>query len=445
MEKQIFHFRRNEPCLWEKRICHLFDSEAVKISKQETQKAKEATKQEAIKAKLRISLAKLGIPWEETTQTGDNSQPKSEIETHTTQREEITGTTIDLGILHKISTQDLEKNRITADRINDLLAGKNIQNEGKRARLQEAGQAILQRLDPTYTRPQTGDLSQEAQKVVAKIVKKELDKETLKKIGDGDFETQALAARKIKEVYALLESARRLHKKDIRKNTRGKLLLSLGEKRSHRKGLLFHSSSPKKFETKKAKTLKIAEKESKYNRSPLINFYTLDEKKRAADEAWKPEGKLKKALYYGPLAIPALAHRAVLRPVKLLAKFLIRNLLVRPTAFVLKGGKKILEKSYNFLMDKTFRKGPAVGIARSALWIGGSAITGGLPIIPAITEGLILAGKKMKLDTGIKKVSTGTKYTALNVANIATLGIPHLAFNEIKKLYEKIKINPSKK
>ena len=396
METKLFH--SDAVNLWERRLVFLFDSKEVKLSDIEAKKQvaleKEKTEQEKIKLqrdKTRLEFTKLGIPFEES-QGNKGAETRTETETTIAEVEPIGGPTGNFDILKKISSSKLEKHRKIAKRINDLLAGKNVKNPKKRARLQATGEKILQKIDPTYQKPQSKNFSQETEKVVAKLIQHELPEETLKKIEKDDLVAEQSAAKKITEIYQLLELSRRLHHKEIRKNTRNALRLPFGSAaREHRHKLIWSRKVKlKKFEKAKYRVFPIAEQKKKKG------FFR---KERSA-------------------------------------KFLTDNLIKKP---------------YNFILDKTFRKGKAVGIARSALWIGGSAITGGIPIIPAAVEGAVWAGKQIKLGEKLKKQYKKIKgkpitdSEILNAVNIATLGIPLFVLKELKKLYESMKLNPIEK
>ncbi len=426
MEIRQNYFAEKSP-FREKRVLFFARTEAVRLAEETTKQAREVTKQEKIRNKARLRLAKLGINTPDNGATPTAPVPRqtpgqAPAENPTPQAQpqpQIEGLTTNLRVLHKISHKEHEKQANLAKRINNLLAGTGAKNAKKKLQLQEVGEKILREIDPTYVRPNSGDCSLETQKIVAKAIKGILPKDTLDKAEKGDAAAEQAAARKIEEIYGLLEHARNnLHAKDIRRGTRGKLdwvllgPISRGvENRKHRKGLsLSRLERAEKFEEKRKRAFEIEEEPAQKEAAE-----TAAEEKGAA---FKPKSKLGKLAYYGPAGIPFLAHRGIFRPIKLGAQFV---------------GEKIIKPPLKFLWEKTFGKGPVIGTARIVLWGVGSGMMGGLPVIPVVVEAAIWAAQQIKPGKKAEAVKDEAVYAAKNVANIGTLMIPYYLVGFIKE------------
>lgn len=403
-------------------------TEAVSLAEEKTKQDKEATKQLKLQNKFRKKMAKLGVPIVENVSGAtdpaapDSNDSARENSTNSFDENVETpklpdGVMTNINILQKISRKDREKQSDLNRRINDLLVGKGAKKAKKMVRLQETGEKILREIDPTYSRPRSGDYSLEAQKVVARAIENTLPKETIESAQKGDTAAEIVVVHKIEEIYGLLECARNnLYSTEIRRSTRGSVGGVLGpifrgsENRGHRKGLSRFECEGK-FEKERKKTFGIEDE------------IADDVEGKDENVAWKPKGKIGKVAYYGTVA-PWLAHRGILRPIKI----------------GIDAAADSTKKFGKFIWNKTFGKGFLTGSARTALWVGGSIPTGGIPVIPAAVEGAIWAGKKMKLGEKSKKVGGEATYIGKNVANIGTLGIPRAIAGLFQKLWEKVKL-----
>ncbi|MFH0776226.1 MAG: hypothetical protein V1936_01280 [Patescibacteria group bacterium] len=320
-------------------------------------------------------------------------------------------------ILHTLSSSVLQHQAKLSGRIHDLLIAKDAKTVKQARKLIMAGIGILQMVDPTYVRPQSENLANEVQKVVSKTVNAALPKEIIKQANAGDKDAQRAVADKITQVYRLLEIARnKVHAHEIKSGTRRLLgpIFRGAAGRDHRRGLnnpITRVGGHWQFEKKRKALFNPDVPKSKEGEAEAKDYHV--------DRAWKPESKLGKLAYYGTVA-PWLAHRTVLRP----AKLILKKTVVQPAKWVY---RKLIKPPYEFLLNQTIRKGLWVTAGRLTLWIGGSTLTGGLPIIPAAVETALWAANKFRKNATVRKVAHESKEVAKDVAFVGTLGIPHAA------------------
>lgn len=401
--------------------------EAIQAEKKANREAKSYERIAEINAATRLEMAKLGILTnaDGTAQT-PTAAPQNAIEQAPNS---IEGLTTKISILKNIPLKERENHRLLAERINNLLAGKgtkepdknlntklskwlgvdkNAKELAKKVKLENSGEEILRRIDPSYVKPASRNYSLETQKVIAKALKENLSKELIEKAMAGDDTAEKLVAKEIGHIYKVLEKARNLESKKIEKAVRGGINKILGPAGK----LVLDKESKEHLENLKKPNLKDFEKaegafgiEEGLAKKEAAKAAAAEKKKQDG----KPTSKLGKIAYYG---------------------------LVVPVAY-----DKIIEPTAKFLWEKTFGKGPVIGTARTALWVLGSGVTGGIPAIPVAVEAAIWAAQKIKPGKKAEKVKDEAVHAAKNVANIATLGIPRFAAGILEKAWNFVKLD----
>ncbi|MFA6458088.1 MAG: hypothetical protein WCV72_01710 [Patescibacteria group bacterium] len=377
--------------------------EAIQAEKKAAKDSKAMQEINETQQEFRLQMADRGVILDKDLNPAQSAAPQNPAENAEGKTSSpIEGVTTKISILKNIPLKAREKQELLAEQINDLLAGK-----------KSSGEKILRKIDPGYVRPASGNCSLETQRAVAKAVGNYLSKELVEKAMAGDKIAEKLAANKIEQIYDVLSLARtRIYRKEVRAETKNEFdkvnlgwLMSYKKDRPVRADLArprFKQTS--KFEKLENKAFKIEEDPEK-----------LEADKIAAkkERSGKPKSKLGKAAYYG-LVAPWLAHTAY---------------------------KKIIEPTAKFLVEKTFGKGVVVGTARTALWVLGSGMMGGIPAIPVVVEAAIWTAQQIKPGKKAEKVKDDAVYAAKNVANIGTLGIPRYIGGVLKKGWDFVKLD----